>query len=184
MPRFSSCSPDGSYPFTFAPAVQARACWSHHLSLLFATWRVAHRSCGPDSHLPNGLMKPTAAAYDYWPDLFSLLWQYCHVSGPFSELSAIFMSIRRTPDTIFGSLHMLWISPLSCNLLLHFLKNIPFYTQKFIIKSNLLFFPFIVNILGVLNLPTPGPETHSTLFSIKLFSHLIHLKWVSVYYLR
>lgn len=64
------------HPFTFSPAVQARACRSHRLStvnnLLLATRRVADGSCSPDSHLPNGRMKPTVADYDYWPDLCSL----------------------------------------------------------------------------------------------------------------
>lgn len=35
---------------------------------------------------------------------------------------------------------------------------------------------------GGIKLPTPGPETHSTLFSIILFSHLTRLKRVSEYW--
>lgn len=54
-------------PFTFSPALRARACQSHPRPLLstthfFCPQRVADGSWGPDSHLPNGLMKPTAAA--------------------------------------------------------------------------------------------------------------------------
>lgn len=51
-------------PFTFSPAARARACRSRPRLTFFAAQRVADGSCGPDSHLPNGLMKPTAAACD------------------------------------------------------------------------------------------------------------------------
>lgn len=88
------------------------------------------------------------------------------VSGPPSESWATSTPIRRTPDLIFCSSRVLHIISPQLQLAFALIKIYIGYTEVLYlnkVKSA------AIKRFGGIKLPTPGPETHSTLFSIKLF---------------